>query len=272
MKIASCVLLPDSNVTIFAYRGNGLEGTLHDIAGADYDGVELFVRDPDSLEQGKLDQLLEQTGLEVCGVGTAVLNAQDKITLTNPDSEKRRIALQKSKRLIDFAAHYGSIPLDIGKFRGNFPPDRRVEGWCWLREAFLELCDYAAKKKVMVALEPQERGNLNNLNSTHDGIMWVEQIGAENLGLLLDTFHMNLEDDSPALGILEGSKYLMHVHASDTNRLAPGKGTLDFIEVVRALHSVGYKGYLTVEIAQPPEALETAAFACRHLRNIITMY
>ena len=141
-----------------------------------------------------------------------------------------------------------------------------------MRDSFIELCDYADGKGVPIALEPQERGNLNNLNSTREGVMWVEQIGAPNLGLLLDTFHMSMEDSSLSAGIIEGAKYLQYVHVSDSGRKAPGQGNLNFIETVKALRAVGYNGYLSVEIAQPPDAFDTAVKAREYLANIISAY
>ena len=272
MKLASCVLLPDSTAKIFAYRGDGLEKTLRDIAGIGYDGVQLFLRDPDALNRSELDKLLQQTGLEVCGIGTAPLSAQDGLSLANKDPEKRERAVKSAKKLIDFAANYGKIPLGIGKFRGGFAAGNRVEGWRWLREAFMELCDYASKKNVLVALEPQEHIGINNLNSTHDGVMWVEYIGAENFGLLLDTYHMELEDSSIMAGFVEAAGYLKHVHASDTDRLAPGKGKIDFTGVMRSLRAIGYKGYLSVEISQPADAFAATQQAWNHLNAVRNIY
>ena len=270
--MASCVLLPDSNVKIFAYRGEDLEKTLRDMSDIGYKGVELFLRDPDSLDRVMLDKLLQKTGLEVCGIGTSPMIAQDGLSLTNIDPDKRKRAVEGAKKLIDFASCYGKIPLGIGKFRGNLTVGRRAEGWSWMREAFMAICDYASQKNVLVALEPQERTNLNNINSTRDGVTWVEQIGAENLGLLLDTYHMNLEDPSVMAGFVEAAKYTMHVHISDTDRLAPGKGKIDFTNVMRTLRAIGYNGYLSVEISQPPDAFASAQQAWNYMNNIKNMY
>jgi len=272
MKLSSCVLLPDSNVKLLAYRGTDMESSFRDLKEIGYDGVELFIRDPAALDLPLLNRLLEQYKLEVCAIGTAAISAQDKITLCNLDRDKQRAAIERVKKLVDVSVGHGRVPVCIGKFRGNLNPDKRIDGWRILRESFIEICEYAAKQNVKIALEPQERGNLNNLNSTRDGDMWIEQIGAPNRGLLLDTFHMNLVDESLSFGVVQGAKYLCHVHASDSGRKAPGLGDIDFHEVVNALRAVGYNGYLSVEIAQPPDALGAAKKSLETLSNIISMY
>jgi len=272
VKLAYCVLLPDSNVNVAAYRGKGMDETLQDIADIGYEGVELFLREPGSLDRSQLDKNLEKTGLEVCCVGTAPIAAQDRLTLTDPDKEKRFAAVNRVKKLIDFASTYGRIPVGIGKFRGNLPSNDRSSGWKWLRESFLEVCEYAEGKNVTIALEPQERGNLNNLTSTHDGVVWIEQLGMSNSRLLLDTYHMALEDESLTAGILEAAGKIAHVHVSDSGRVAPGQGTLNFVAAARALRAVGYDGFLSVEIAQPANALDVARKAWAHLNYIRGMY
>ncbi|MDR1829032.1 MAG: sugar phosphate isomerase/epimerase [Methylobacteriaceae bacterium] len=272
MKIASCVLLPDSNIKVAAYRGNGLEGTLRDIAEIGYDGVELFVRDQKSLDCAALDRQLERTGLEVCCIGSGPLVAQDHLTLSAIPEEKRREAIDRTKELVDFAVRYGRVPVNVGKLRGNLPPADRSSGWRFMRESFLEICEYAEKKGVMIALEPQERGTLNNINSTRDGVMWVEQIGAGSLGLLLDTCHMDIEDGSVTSGVIEAAGHIAHIHVADRKRAAPGTNGLDFVSFVKALKATNYDGFLSVEIAQPEDALGNMRKAWTYLNSIRTMY
>lgn len=272
MKLAYCALLPDSVVNVAAYRGKGLKETLQDIADIGYEGVELFLREPESLDRAQLEKTLQKTGLQVCCIGTAPLAAQDRLVLSDLNEEKRLAAIGCVKKLVDFASTYGRIPVGIGKFRGNLPPSNRASGWKRLRESFLEICEYAEGKNVLIALEPQERGNLNNLNSTHDGVVWIEQLDMPNCRLLLDTYHMALEDGSLTSGILEAAGKVAHVHVSDSGRAAPGQGTLDFVSAVRALRAVGYDGFLSVEIVQLADALGSARKAWAHLNYIRGMY
>ena len=272
MKLAYCVLLPDSTVNVAAYRGRSMEETLQDIAVIGYEGVELFLREPESLDRAQLEKILEKTGLEVCCVGTVPIAVQDRLTLTDPDKEKRSAAIDRAKKLIDFASTFGRIPVGIGKFRGNLQANDRTSGWKWLREGLLEICEYADGKNVTIALEPQERGNINNLTSTHDGVMWVEQLGMSNCRLLLDTYHVALEDESLTAGILEAAGKIAHIHVSDSGRAAPGQGALDFVSVVRALRAIGYDGFLSVEIAQSGDALDGARKSWAHLNYIRSMY
>ncbi|MDR1658581.1 MAG: sugar phosphate isomerase/epimerase [Deltaproteobacteria bacterium] len=270
MKLAYCIVLPDSSVSLAAYRGSDLTATLEDIAGLGYDGVELFVRRPQRLDIKELKDVLKRTGLEVCGIGTAPLVAQDHLTLTDPDENVRRRSIEWARELIDLAAEFGHGPVGIGKFRGQLPADNPVTGWQWLKASLLEICSYAESQDVLIALEPQERRSINNINSTWDGVKWLNQLGAPNARLLLDTYHMALEDESPAAGIFQAQNVLAHVHASDSGRTVPGQGSIDFAPIFKALQTIGFQGYLSVEIAQPSEpsqALQAARQAWEHLNE-----
>ncbi|GHV36975.1 hypothetical protein FACS1894187_12640 [Synergistales bacterium] len=249
-----------------------MERTLKDIAEIGYDGVELFVRDPDLLDVTALNHLLEQTGLEVCCVGTAPLSAQDKLTMTDSDPQRRSSSITAAKKLIDFTSLYGSIPVGIGKFRGNLPPNDRAIGWKWLRDGFLELCEYAEKKNVLIAVEPQGMTSVNNLISTHDCVVWIEQFGIPNLGLLLDTFNLSGENEPLIANIVEATGHISHVHVADSSRLPPGQGAIDFVTVVRSLRATGYNGFLSAEIAQPQDARGAAQKTWSYLNNILKLY
>ncbi len=108
--------------------------------------------------------------------------------------------------------------------------------------------------------------------------MWRET-GLENGGVMADTYHMNIEERSLPEAIRETGELLNHVHLSDSNRLAPGWGHIDFGEILRTLQEIGYGRYLAFELILPPgspsdgtghtEALDgTTEQAIQHIRRL----
>jgi len=96
----------------------------------------------------------------------------------------------------------------------------------------------------------------------------LEQVGADNVGLLLDTFHMNIEEVSLAQAIRDAGTRLFHFHVADSNRRHPGAGHIDFGNVLQTLSDVGYTGYVSGEFLPEPDADRAAAAAIRHLRAL----
>jgi sugar phosphate isomerase/epimerase len=76
----------------------------------------------------------------------------------------------------------------------------------------------------------------------------LKDVGLPNLGVMGDTFHMNIEETSIADAFRKTGKYLTHVHFADSNRAAPGKGHLDFVPILKALKEIGYAGYIAFEL------------------------
>ncbi|GAH90583.1 unnamed protein product, partial [marine sediment metagenome] len=74
------------------------------------------------------------------------------------------------------------------------------------------------------------------------------------MGMLIDTFHMNIEEVSIYESIIKAKDYITHVHLADNNRWAPGSGHLNFAQVIEVLEKINYKGYLSAEILPLPDA------------------
>jgi sugar phosphate isomerase/epimerase len=86
----------------------------------------------------------------------------------------------------------------------------------------------------------------------------VEEVGEENFGLLLDTFHMNIEETDLEEAIRSGGDRIFHFHVADSNRWHPGAGHLDFKQLLKSLTSIGYEGWVSGEFLPLPD-VDTAA-------------
>ena len=85
-----------------------------------------------------------------------------------------------------------------------------------------------------------------------EGLELIEKVGADNFGLLLDTFHMNIEAPSIEQSIRNAGNRIFHFHIADSNRWYPGAGHLDFKRIVEVLENINYAGYLSAEILPLP--------------------
>jgi len=125
-------------------------------------------------------------------------------------------------------------------------------------EAFREAADYAADYRVRVTLEPCNRYELDFVHNAQDALQVISEVGRKNFGVMLDLFHMNIEDTSIEASLRQACPVLWHIHIADSNRRAPGQGHLDFGSVLRTLIEIGYQGYLSGEMLPLPDP-DTAA-------------
>ena len=138
----------------------------------------------------------------------------------------------------------------------------------WLVAALQECCAAAAEHGVRLALEPINRYETTLINSIPQGLRLVEAVGAANMGLLADTFHMNIEEQSIEGSIRQAGDRIFHFHVADSNRWRPGAGHLDFAAILHALFAAGYGGFVSGEFLPIPDADTAARQGIAHLRSL----
>ena len=85
------------------------------------------------------------------------------------------------------------------------------------------------------------------LNTAEEAVDYVDRVGSDSCRILLDTFHMNIEEDSFRGAILTAGDKLGHLHIGETNRRAPGRGRIPWKEVAGALKEIDYPGSVVME-------------------------
>ncbi|MCB8815148.1 sugar phosphate isomerase/epimerase family protein [Desulfosporosinus shakirovi] len=256
MKLAYTICTPDTKGKYLAYRGE-LKEMFASLKGIGYQGVEAFVRDPREMDQDEFCRMLMSYDLELAAVGTGPIVAEDKIFFTSSDEGVRNEAVERTKAAVDFAARLGA-QVNIGKLRGNVKQGDQIQAEEWRDQAFKIVCQYAALKNVTITLEPQCRFAIDNLNSTQEALVWVKQQQLSNLFIMMDVFHMNIEDKSQAASFIEAKDYNFHMHFADNNRGVPGTSKIDFVDAVRVLKALGYNRYISMEIDQLPDCYSAA--------------
>lgn len=86
------------------------------------------------------------------------------------------------------------------------------------------------------------------LNTAAEAVDYVKRVDAKNIGILLDTYHMNIEENSFSEAIHTAGDMLKGVHFGDNNRRCPGRGHIDFDEIAAALAEIQYKGQIVSEL------------------------
>jgi len=169
-------------------------------------------------------------------------------------------------------AHLATLlecPITIGLIRGVLPLDQALQEEARKRalDGLAQFAAYAESLGLGLYLEPINRYETNFINSIAQGLEVLKEIGAKNILLLADTFHMNIEEVDMAEALRTAGDRLGYVHFADSNRHAPGSGHIDFEPILAALRKMGYKGFLTVEILPLPNDFSAAQRSARFFQE-----
>jgi len=223
-----------------------------------YEGVELHLRRPSDINAAAVKSAA-RTGLSVPTLGTGMAAGEDGLTFADDNADVRQQAVNRIKEHIALAAELGSA-VTIGLIWGRLgrAPVQRASRLAAATDCLRACCQAAAMQGVTVLFEPLNRYESDYPNTVDDALALIDTAGATNLKLLLDTFHMNIEEESLASSVRRAGARVGHVHLVDSNRQAPGHGHTDLKSVVHALARTGYSGYLSFEVLPLPSTSEAA--------------
>lgn len=223
-----------------------------------FDAIEIFAPGPEAVDRNELRALLSQHKLEVAAVGTGAGMVKHGLNLTDSDAGKRRAAKDFVKQMIDFGGEFHA-PAIIGSMQGRWGGSlTREAALALLGEALNELGTHAATHGVALIYEPLNRYETNLIKTVAEGVAYVKTLETDNVKLLADLFHMNIEEANLATAIRAGAGYIGHVHFVDSNRQATGLGHMDYSPIATALRDIQYAGYLSAEAFPIPNS-DTAA-------------
>jgi sugar phosphate isomerase/epimerase len=267
MKLSIVLSTHSAQFGAVAFKGD-FESNVAKIANWGYDGVELAIRDPKLVNADELVRIVAAHGLEVPAIGTGQAWGEEGLSFTDPDLSIRRTAIERIRSHIPLAARFNAVVI-LGLIRGITPKGQSHEqSMAYLVDALQECATAAAPEGVRFALEPLNRYETDLIHTVSDGLELIEYVGAGNFGLLLDTFHMNIEDPVIEDGIRACGDRIFHFHVADSNRWHPGAGHLDFKSILDALFASGYQGYVSGEFMPVPDADSSALRSIEYLRCI----
>ncbi|MEX1029802.1 MAG: sugar phosphate isomerase/epimerase [Paenibacillaceae bacterium] len=185
---------------------------------------------------------LARTALVILGSETA--------DPASPDVKFRNEALEQIKRAVDKTEAIGAELLSgpifqgLGKFTGQSPTS---DEWKRSAEIIRQSAEYASSANVKLALEPLNRFEMYMVNTIEQGVRFIQEVGMDNVGLLLDTHHANIEENHVADSFRAYAQYIYHIHISENHRGTPGSGHAIPNDLFKAFEEMNYTGNLTIE-------------------------
>jgi sugar phosphate isomerase/epimerase len=266
VAIASNNALPSAFVV-----WRGFEESIQKAAKMGYDGVELALKNAAEIDKTQLSGWLEKYKMEISCISTGQVFADTGFMFTDPDTDKRDQVKAIFRDIIDLAQDYGQL-VNIGRVRGFIGDQKREEAQSFFIETARELCDYALDKNVKMILEPVNRYEIDFINSVEEGVELMRKVDRQNMKLMPDVFHMNIEDRTIGGELARNINFIEYIHFADSNRLAPGRGHTDFHDILSHLKSVGYNGWISLEILPEPDPDTAANQAIDYLKPLIQQY
>jgi D-psicose/D-tagatose/L-ribulose 3-epimerase len=220
------------------------------LAALSYDGVELM-GDLAAYADGEggglaTGRVLADNGLKVFSL------TPDNVDLAHPDAVMRGQAVDYYLQLLDFAAELGKPLVSCHGFVGRVRPlTSQAEERQLLLEAVGQIADRAKSHDLRLIFEVLNRYESHLVNTGQEALAFIDDLARNNMGVLLDAYHMNIEEADPAGAIRQVGSKLWLYHAADSNRGAVGRGHTDFGEQLRALQDIGYQGPIILECTAP---------------------
>src|SRR4030095_6012926 len=161
---------------------------------------------------------------KLAAMGTGAAWVVHKLRLTDPDATVRRRAQEFVSAIIDFAGSFRTARI-VGALQGRCEDGVSREQACgWLAEALEQLGPRAHGQGVPLLLEPLNRYETNLFNHVDETLQFLKSLRTQNVKLLCDLFHMNIEETDIPLALRQAGPKLGHVHFVDSNRSAVGFG------------------------------------------------
>lgn len=218
------------------------------IAHLGFDAVEIAVEDPTLIDVRKVKAALTEYGLEtvICG---AFGNSRD---LTNESKKVQQNGLSYIESCLDMCAELGvsffAGPMysAVGKARMLKPEQRKAE-WDLAVSNLQKVCEMAGDRGLKIALEPLNRFESDLVNTAQDVMRMVKDINHPSANVILDSFHMSIEERDVEQAIKTVGDKLIHLQVSENYRGAPGSGQTPWDAYRRGLEAINYKGIVSIE-------------------------
>ena len=217
-----------------------------------FDSVEIPVEHESHIDPAYIKSELDRHGL-VCGTLCGAFGPGRDL---RGSREEQKASLAYVQQLIDIMVTLGAStlvgPVYSAVGRAEFVPEPEREAqWRLVVEHLKQACRYAEEQGKEIAIEPLNRYETDFMNTCGQALQMVEEVGSPALSILLDTFHMNIEEKDPARAILQAGKRLGHFHACGCDRGTPGNDHIDWASIAAALKKIDYQKHVVIESFTP---------------------
>lgn len=216
--------------------------------------VEISIRNADDIPFEDLSLLLQKFRLQVTALATGQGCLHEQLCFTAVDPEQHQASVRRFKAIIDLASSLGASVI-FGGVRGKLsgsPLEQSLQREK-VMESFHDCDQYAEKHGVALLIEPINRYETNFINTAAEAVEFIGQSGSRSTKVLLDAFHMNIEEVDISTSMRLTGERLGYFHIVDSNRQSPGQGHLDFKRIFETLYQMGYQGPVSAEILPIPD-------------------
>jgi D-psicose/D-tagatose/L-ribulose 3-epimerase len=213
-----------------------------------FDSIEIAIEDVSHVKPAALKKALDDNGI-VCDTVCAALGPGRDLRGSKTDQQT---GLDYMKGLLDIMAETKSKVL-VGPLYsavGRAEPredDEYKRQWDIVVKNLQTLSAYARERKIKLAIEPLNRYETDFMNICAQAMKMVNDVGDDAIGLLLDTYHMNIEEKNSAAAIRAAGNKLFHFHACGCDRGTPGNDHIDWKSIVEALKEIKYNASAVIE-------------------------
>jgi len=227
-----------------------------------FEGIEIRLNEEVDLnkEIRKIQRASQNSSVKVCSAFVASKATRYPLTT----KKMQRAKLDSAKRNIDIATVFGALTPFIPEYRSQnlsiFESPRKptpLEEQL-LTELLEEVGAYAEKLNCCVVIEPLNRYETHFFHTVEEVIQFFQGTQQKSFKVLLDLFHMNIEEKDIISSIKKAGSLIGHIHLADSNRWLPGCGHIDFCSVFESLKTVDYEGYMALEcriVGKPQDEL-----------------
>lgn len=273
------------SITLSSFRHiESIEKTLDRLVYQGYDAVEMY-GEPDKLDIRAMRETFSCFDITVCGItgmwGSSGRDDAHKRKLISRYQSVLKHSIEYVKRCIKLCHELGGKELNLCLFADDelatfdrnhikLPDIKKIRV---IQKVLLpilcELTRFADDYDIMLLLEPLNRYSTPYCTTAKDAVYIAKQVNHTNFGILLDTFHMNIEEDSFEYAILNSANLLRHTHFADNNRKMPGYAHIDFKLVLGSLNSVKYNGYISFEPILNNDYLTSTQQGLNFIKSIV---
>ena len=216
-----------------------------------FDGVELSLLGMTDANIARIKRVLTETGLEL----TCTTGLGPDTDVTSDDPELRQAGQAYLAWAVETAEALGSSLLSgvIYAPWGQRVAGRREERWQHSIEALRRVAPLADARGVTLGLEAINRYETDLVTTAAQALRMAEEVGHPRVGVLLDTYHMNIEEKNMAEALHAVGNRLVHLHVVENDRGVPGSGHIPWDAVTKALGVLPYDGWITLEMFVRPD-------------------
>jgi len=272
VKLAYMMTTPEAGTMPLCWGGAAPEYILGRVAEIGYEGIELQTRDVGAFDGAAFERMVRDAGLTITAVSTGPTGSADSLYFMSPDPAIRERAIERFTGALKLAAQYG-VHATIGNLRGfaKWAPDRET-GLGWFRAALERLLEVSERVGAPILLEPQNRYQTDVLNTVAETLAFIDEFGGSpQLIVEVDLYHMALEEKSLLAALVEAraSGRMNYVQLGDSNRLAPGWGSFNWVDIIETLKATKYESWLAMEFTQKPDSETCAKHAYAFIRPLL---